>query len=45
VLGCRGDGLVLDGKLGDRAPLFVFGGDGLVRGQFGTDVLEHPVER
>ena len=31
VLGRGGDGLVLGGELGDRAPLFLFGDDGLVR--------------
>ena len=44
MLGCGGDGLVLGGELGDRAPLFLFGSDGLVRGEFRADVLQNAVE-
>lgn len=39
LCGC-GDGLVLGGELGDRGPGVLLGGDGLVRGQLGADVLE-----
>lgn len=38
VLG-GGDGLIFGGELRDRAPLVVFGGDGLVGGEFGSGVL------
>ena len=41
-LGGGSNRLVLRGELGDRPPLLLFGSDGLVRGQLGTDVLEHP---
>ena len=44
VLGCRGDGLVLGGELGDRAPLVLLGDDGLVGGQFRSDVLQNAVQ-
>lgn len=44
VLGGCGDGLVLGGELGDRAPLLLLGDDGLVRGEFGAAVLQNAVE-
>ena len=44
VLGGLGDGFVLGGELADVAPPFLLGGDRLVRGQFGADVLDHAVE-
>ncbi len=36
-----GEGFVLGCELGDGSPLFVFGGDGFVGGEFGTGVLQH----
>jgi len=44
MLGCGGQGLVLGGELGDRAPLVLFGDDGFVGGQFGAGVLQNAVE-
>lgn len=44
VLGCGGDGFVFGDELGDRAPPLLLGGDGLVRRQLSTAVLEHAVE-
>lgn len=44
MLGGLGDGFVLGGELADVAPPFLFGGDCLVRGQFGADVPDHTVE-
>ena len=38
------DRLVLGGELRDRAPAVLLGGDRLVRGQLGADVLEHATE-
>lgn len=39
VLGGCGDGFVFGGELRDRAPLVVFGSDGLVGGEFSSGVL------
>lgn len=44
VLGCGSDGLIFGSELGDRAPPVLLGGDGLVRRQLSTAVLEHAVE-
>ena len=44
VLGCGGDGLVLGGERSDRAPLLLFGNDGLVRREPGATVLQNAVE-
>lgn len=44
VLAGLGDGLVLRHQLSDGPPALLLGGDGLVRGQLGADVLEHPVQ-
>ena len=42
VLGSGDDGFVFGGELSDRTPLFLFDGDGLVRGQLRTHMLKHP---
>lgn len=39
-----GDRLVLGRELRDRSPCFLFCGDGLVCGELGAHVLQHPVE-
>src|SRR5699024_278005 len=44
VLCGLGDGVVLGRELGDRAPAVLLGGDGLVCGQLGADVLQDAVE-
>ena len=44
MLGSGGDGLVLGGELGDRAPPVLLGGDGLVCRQLSTAVMEDAVE-
>src|SRR5690606_10311288 len=44
VLGGLGDRLVFGGELQDAAPTVLLGGDRLVRGQLGADMLEHAVE-
>ena len=44
VLGCGGDGFVFGGELGDRAPPVLLGGDGLVRRQLSTRMLQDAVE-
>jgi hypothetical protein len=42
VLGGCGDGLVFGGELCDRSPGLLFSGDGLMGGEFRTDVLQDP---
>ena len=44
ALGRGGDGLVLGGKLGDRAPLLLLGNDRLVRRELSSTVLQNAVE-
>src|SRR5690606_21828160 len=41
VLGGLGDGLVFGDELCDRAPCLLLGGDGLVGGKLGPDMLQY----